>query len=54
MLVGRCQGEYKLKKEEKMLLIKQVPRGKWNQERVDGLALDMNGVYINVQLQIIL
>lgn len=43
-----------MKKEEKMVIIEQVPRGKWDQEMVDGLALDRNGISIHVQLQIIL
>lgn len=29
-----------------MVLIEQVPRGKWDQQRVDGLTLDRNGIYL--------
>lgn len=35
-----------MKKEAKIVIIEQVPRGKWDQQRVDGLTLDRNGIYI--------
>lgn len=41
-----------MKKEEKMVIIEQVPRGKWDQKRVDGLTLGRTGIYIHVPLQI--
>ena len=54
MLVERFQGRIQIEEKGKMVIIEQVPRGKWDQERVDGLALDRNGTYIHIQLQIIL
>ena len=37
-----------------MVIIERVPRGKWEQERVDELALDKNGIYLHVPLKVIL
>lgn len=43
-----------MKKEEEMVITEQVPRGKWDQERVDELALGKNGIYLHVPLKVIL
>lgn len=54
MFVGRCQWRIQIDEREEIILIEQVPRGTWDLERVDGLALDRNRIYIHVPLQIIL
>lgn len=44
--MGKCQWRIQIDEREEIVLIDQVPRSTWDLERVDGLALDGNGIYV--------